>query len=141
MEFGGGLAQMLRLMRSALRGGVNLPDAAEVAAGLEVNSRLQDRMRQFSGLLTAGADVAEASRAAGLGPVLATALSAGRRSGDMDAALRYAADYHDAIVARWWVAISTLAWPFCTLCLAALVSWVVVGFFCPLVALINSVSG
>jgi type IV pilus assembly protein PilC len=140
MEFGGGLAQMLRLIRSALRGGINLPDAAEIAAGLEVNSRLQDRMRYFGGLLTSGADVGEASRSAGLGPVLATALSGGQRDGDMDAALRYAADYHEAIVARWWVAISTLAWPACTLCLASLVAWVVVALFRPLVALVDSVA-
>ena len=59
----------------------------------------------------------------------------------MDAALRYAADYHEAVMSRCWIVMQNLAWPVTTLAVATVVGFVVVAMFLPLVTLINSVAG
>lgn len=140
MEFGRGMAEMLRLMRTAVACGLDLASAARLAGELEVNRYVREQMRLFADLLEAGATPREACRTAGLGPVLAVALTAGSRSGSMDAALRYAADYHEAIVTRWWILISSFVWPFCTIVLGTIVGFIVTALFVPLVQLIRSTS-
>ena len=139
VEFGRGMAEMLRLMRTAVASGMDLAAAARLSSSLGVNGYLRDRMRHFSELLEAGSDPADACRASELGPVLSTALAAGTRSGNMDAALRYAADYHGALVTRWWIMINSFAWPCCTVGLGVIVAFVVRALFEPLVELIRSV--
>ena len=139
--FGQGMSVMLRLMRHAVRSGMNLAPAARLAAGVDVNACLRRRMTHFADLLARGMDVGQASDAAGLGRVATTALAAGQRAGNMDAALRYAADYHDAIVSRWWIVLKRLAWPLSTLVMASIVGFVVLALFTPLVTLINCVMG
>ncbi len=141
MEFGRCMAEMLRLMRTALASGMDLASAARLAACLDVNRHVRDRMRWFADLLEAGGGPVEACRTAGLGPVLAVALGAGARSGNMDAALRYAADYHEAIVTRWWMVVNSLVWPLCTVALSAVLAFIVLALFIPLVQLIQSVTG
>jgi type IV pilus assembly protein PilC len=140
MEFGHCMSEMLRLMRTAIASGMDLGSAARLAASLDVNRHVRDRMRCFADLLDAGEGSVEACRTAGLGPVLAVALAAGARSGDMDAALRYAADYHEAIVTRWWITMHSLVWPLCTIAMGAILGFIAVALFLPLVQLINSVT-
>lgn len=141
MEFGRSLSEMLRLMRTAVGSGMDLASAARLSTELMVNGQVRRRMRGFADMLDRGVKAPDACRTAGLGAVLATALSAGLRSGNMDGALRYAADYYEAIVARWWIILTSLVWPVCTLCLAVLVGFCVVALFLPLVELINSCMG
>ena len=138
MEFGQAMAEMLRLMRTAVAGGIDLGSAARISSTLDVNTHLRDRMRAFADLLERGTGPSDAGKVAELGPVLATALAAGTRSGNMDAALRYAADYHEAIVTRWWVLAHSLAWPLCTVLLGTIVAFIVRALFEPLVQLIAS---
>jgi type IV pilus assembly protein PilC len=140
MEFGRCMAEMLRLTRIALASGMDLSSAVRLSADLRVNAYVSNRMRRLADLLEEGTGPVDACREAGLGPVLATALAAGVRSGDMDAALRYAADYHEAIVVRWWIFLSAFIWPLCTVMLGCIVGFVVLALFLPLVTLINSVS-
>jgi type II secretory pathway component PulF len=141
MEFASGLAGMLGVMRLAVRSGMDLPRAARVAAGLDVNVAMRPRMLRFADLLTGGRPVREAAREAGLGEVAAVALASGQRSGDMDAALRYATDYHAAFLSRSWVLLRNLTWPAYTLLIGCVVAFVVVSLFLPLVQLINAVMG
>ncbi len=140
MEFGQGMSVMLRLMRLAVRSGMNLEPAARLATDVDVNTQLRGRMTRFADSLAKGMNVGEAGTAAGLGSVATTALASGQRAGDMDAALRYAADYHEAIVSRWWIMLSRVAWPISTLALATVVGFVILSLFMPLIALINSVT-
>jgi type IV pilus assembly protein PilC len=135
-EFGRGMAEMLRLMRTAVAGGIDLGSAARISSDLDVNTHLRDRMRLFADLLERGTGPSDACKVADLGPVLATALAAGTRSGNMDAALRYAADYHEAIVTRWWVLANSFVWPLCTVLLGLIVAFIVRALFEPLVQLI-----
>ncbi len=140
-EFGRGMAEMLRLMRTAVAGGIDLSSAARISSDLDVNVHLRDRMRLFADLLERGAVPSDACKVADLGSVMATALAAGTRSGDMDAALRYAADYHEAIVARWWILAHSFVWPFCTVLLGTIVAFIVRALFEPLVHLIATSTG
>ncbi|MGQ9651143.1 MAG: type II secretion system F family protein [Phycisphaerae bacterium] len=141
VEFGQGLAEMLRLMRTAVAGGMDLATAARLASSIRVNRYLRDRMLRFADSLEAGSRPADACRVSDLGPVLSTVLAAGARSGNMDAALRYAADYHGALVTRWWIMLNSIAWPCCTVSLGLIVAFVVKALFEPLVDLIRAVSG
>jgi type II secretory pathway component PulF len=108
---------------------------------MDANSLLRPRMTRLADLLEQGRDAREAARTARLGEVTGIALAAGHRTGNMEAALRYAEEYHQALVARLWMALTGLMWPVCTLILATIVGFVVLGLFLPLVHLINANSG
>lgn len=141
MEWSNGLAASLRAMEMGIQAGMGLPDAARLAADLDVNVHLRSRLTRFVQLMDAGRDSSQAAGEAGLGRVVEIAMASGQRSGDMHAALRYAADYHDAMISRWWILLGSLTWPVVTICLGHLVAFVVIAMFLPLVALINAVSG
>lgn len=130
----------LRVMRLAVRSGLSLEPAAAIAASVDLNQELSRRLRRFGDRLERGGGVREAAQEARLDPVTAVALAGGRRGGDMDAALRYAIDYHAAIAGRWWIVLRNLAWPAATLAMGLIVGFVVLAMFLPLVSLINSVS-
>jgi len=135
MEFGRGLHRVLDAVRLAARSGMDLPAAFALAAQIDVNVHLRKNVERFSQLLTSGREASRAAREARLGEVVAVALASAQRTGDLDAALRYAADYHRAILSRWWYLISNLAWPLATLILAGAVAFVVLGLFIPLITL------
>jgi type IV pilus assembly protein PilC len=135
-----GLALAFRTMRLAVSAGVPMPDAARVAAELDINIHLRDRLRRFAERLCAGADAGEASRSCDLGKITAVALSAGSRSGDLAASLRYAADYHESLLSRWGVLLRQVAWPLGTLVLATFVAVVALAMFLPLIALIDTMT-
>ncbi len=141
MEFGSSMAAMLRTMRLGVRAGMDIEPAARLAADIDVNSQLRPRISRFADLLASGTNIRAAVRQAGLGEVTAVALAGGQRSGNLDAGLRFAADYHDALVNRFWIVLRNLAWPLCTLGMGLLVGAVVFALFQPLVVLINSVAG
>ncbi|MBN2447825.1 MAG: type II secretion system F family protein [Phycisphaerae bacterium] len=141
MAFGQGMSVALRTMRLAVRSGMSIEPAARLAADLDVNLHLRRRLSRFADLLAVGTDLAQASQTAGLGRVTTTALANGQRTGNLDVALRYAGDYHDTVISRWWIVIRKLAWPASTLAMATVVAFVVIAMFLPLVCLINSVCG
>jgi len=138
LEFSRGMALMLQTMRVGVRGGMSLETTARAASKIDVNSLLRPRMTEFANLLEGGTNVRKAAEIAGLGEVTAVALAGGQRSQNMDAALRYASDYYDSLVSRWWTMIGNMAWPVCTLMLGTMVGFFVYAMFVPLVALINA---
>lgn len=140
MEQSQGLALALQTMRIAVSAGMPLGEAAGLAGDLDVNVRLRDRIRHFADLLRAGCNAGEAARRSALGPMTVLAFSAGARTGDMAAALRYAGEYHESLLGRWSTTLRQFAWPLCTLVLAGVVALVVLAMFMPLVTLISSAS-
>jgi type II secretory pathway component PulF len=138
MEYGSGMAAMLGVVRMAVRSGMSMQAAARLAADVDVNAAMRPRMRELSDLLGNGVGLPQAVRQARLGEVTAVALATGQRTGNMDASLRYATDYHSAIVSRGWLVVHSLAWPVFTLVLGSCVGFVVVALFLPLVTLINA---
>jgi len=136
--FSDGMATMLETMRLALRSGMDVTAAAKLASEVRVNSLLRARMKHFAARIENGAAAGVAASEAGLGEVTAVAMAAGQRSSDMDAALRYAADYHAALVSRLWIMLRNLAGPLCTLVGATVIGWVVLALFLPVIRLIDA---
>lgn len=138
MIFGRDMAAVLRYLRLAVRSGMTLDAGARLAAGLDVNCQLRPRVVRFADLLQGGTNIRQAAVQAGLGEVTGIALAGGQRDGRLDAALRFAGDYYDALVSRWYIVARAMSWPVCTLGLACLVAFVALAMFQPLVALIDS---
>jgi len=138
LVFGGGMSAMLQTMRFGVRSGIGLEGSARLAADIDVNCHLRPRMLRFAELLSRGVNVRVASDKAGLGDLTGVALSNGRRSNDMDSALRYASDYYYAIVSRGWMLLRNMVWPVWVLILATIVGTIVYAMFEPLVALLDA---
>jgi len=141
IERGQGMRTVLEATRLGVRSGMDLGSAVRIAESVDVNSALRSRFWRFAELLERGVSAPEAARQTDLGEVTAIALATGQRDGDMDGALRYAADYHGSVASRWWVVLRNMVWPVWTVIMGIVVGAVVVSLFLPLVALINSVSG
>lgn len=140
VEISRGMRSILQAMRLGVRSGMSLEPAVRVAEVVDVNDQLKKRLRRFRELADRGVDLRQAAHQAGLGQVAAVAMAAGKRGGDLDAALRYAADYYSAVASRWWILLRNISWPIGTLVLGVMVGFIVVALFQPLVALINSVA-
>jgi general secretion pathway protein F len=141
MQFASGMAQVLRTIGLGVRAGLDLESSVRLATEIDVNDQLRPRVRRFAELLASGTNVRTAAEKAELGEVTAVALAGGQRSGNFQAGLRFAADYHDALLSRFLLFVRTLSWPVGTLIMASLIGFVVVALFEPLVHLINSVTG
>lgn len=140
-QYAAGLSQMLWTMSLAARSGADLTEAGRIAGDIDVNVYLRRRMKRFCEQLTAGKGIQTAARDMKLGNVAGLAMATGARSGDMASALKYAAEYYDAILSRFLAVLQSLAWPLATLVMSSIVACVVLALFYPLVALINSVVG
>ncbi|HSW46211.1 MAG TPA: type II secretion system F family protein [Phycisphaerae bacterium] len=136
-----GLKTAFEIMRLGVGAGMDLAPAAELAARTDVNTCLRERLLRFARLIEQGTNLRQAARDARIGEVAGTALAAGQRSHDMDAALRYIIDYHDALVSRLAAVCRSLAVPLVVLVVATFAGWVTLALFLPLIALINSVAG
>ncbi|HOW69589.1 MAG TPA: type II secretion system F family protein [Phycisphaerae bacterium] len=129
---------VLETMRQAVDSGMNLPQAAAAACDLDVNTCLRRKMRRFAETLETGTSPGQAAVNVGLGKVTAMALANGERTGRMSESLRFAADYHYALVSRLWCVVRNLAVPVATLCAATFVGWTVIAMFKPLISLIDA---
>jgi type II secretory pathway component PulF len=138
IEFGRGMQCALDTARLAVRSGMDLSAAFELAADIDVNVELRQRLRRFSELLAHGHEASRAARETQLGEVVAVALASAQRTGDMDAALRYAADYHRTILSRWWYFLSSLAWPLATFVLSGAMGGIALAIFMALIGLIDN---
>lgn len=135
------LRSAFRLMRISVGSGMDLAVAARIAADTDVNICLRRRLTRFADLLESGTDFREAARTARLGEVAAIALASGQRCNDIDAAFRYAIDYHGAVTGRITAVLNSLAVPIVVFIAASFAGYVVLAMFIPLIALINSVTG
>ena len=62
------------------------------------------------------------------------------RGEDPERVLGHAADYYEAIAYRWWHALAAVSGPVVTLAIAAIVGFIALALFLPLIALINAAS-
>lgn len=140
LTFGRDMNLMLETMAQAVESGLDLPMASRVAGELDINTCLRRRVHRFGELLGVGIAPSQAAMQVGLGRLTAMAMTNGERTGRMAESLRFAADYHYALVSRLWSVVRNLAVPAATLLVASFVGWVAIALFLPLVALINAVS-
>lgn len=138
MELGHGMSSAFGTMEFCLNSGMNLHEAANVASGLDINWQLRQKIRRLSEELSKGINAGDAARHADIGGIAATVLATGSRQRNLTDAVRFASDYYGGILSRWWMFVSHIVWPFCTLLLACLVGFLVYSMFQPLVALIDS---
>lgn len=139
LEVGRGMAAACNAMNFCIESGMNLHEAVATASELDINWRLRQQLSVLAADLARGVDPRIAAQSAGVGEIAGIALAVGRRRGDISSALRFAADYYAGILSRWWIVISNLAWPVCTLVLASIVGLLIYAMFQPLLLLIDGV--
>ncbi len=140
IDFGLGVAKAIRMMALGLRSGSPSAFGATLPTVVCRTNHVRRRLSAFSLSVAGGVAPHQAAREARLGDVLVGALRMVERGEDPDRALGHAADYYEAIAYRWWHALAALTLPQVTLALAALVGFVVLALFLPLVSLINHVA-
>lgn len=139
IDYGLGMAKAIRIMALGLRSGSATAFGATLPAVVCRTNHVRSRLAAFSLSVAGGAAPHQAAREARLGDVLVGALRMVERGEDPDRALGHAADYYEAIAYRWWHALVAATLPLVTLALAALVGFVVLALFLPLVSLIDQV--
>lgn len=140
IDFGLGMTKAIRTMALGLRSGSPSAFGATLPAVVSPTNHVRDRLTAFSLSVAGGVAPHQAARDARLGDVLVSALRMVERGDDAERALGHAADYYEAIAYRWWHALAALTLPLVTLALAAMVGFVVLALFLPLVSLINQVA-
>ncbi len=137
-QFNIGLSVMLQTIRQAINSGMDIAVASRLAANVDVNWYLRQKMLAFSQAVSDGYSPQSAARTIGFGPVVESAVASGMKTGNMDQALQYAAEYHTALVNRRQTIIRNVAWPAGTVIIGTVVGLLVVACFQPLVRLIDS---
>ncbi len=138
MELGHGMSSAFGTMEFCLNSGMNLHEAVHVASGLDINWQLRQKIQRLSDELANGTDAGKAARQADIGGIAATVLAAGARQHNLANAVRFAADYYGGLLSRWWMFVSNIIWPVCTLLLACIVGFFVYSLFQPLGLLIDA---
>ncbi|GJM26761.1 MAG: hypothetical protein DHS20C16_31760 [Phycisphaerae bacterium] len=138
MELGRGMASAFGAMKFCISSGMGLHEAVAVASKLDVNWQLRQKLNRLSADLSRGTSAHDATRNARIGGIAATVLASGGRQRNMTAALRFASDYYGSMISRWWLFVSSVTWPICTLLLACLIGFLVYSMFQPLVLLIDA---
>ncbi len=138
MEHAQGMSAAFGAMKFCVDSGMNLHETVAIAADLDINWQLRQKLRRLSIELSNGVDVRKATKASGIGGIAAIVLSTGTRRRDFSSALAFASDYYGSIISRWWLLISNLTWPISTLLLATLIGMLVFSMFQPLLLLIDA---
>ncbi len=140
IDDGLGLSRALRAMARDIRAGMPGAFAESLPKEVCATNRLRHRLAQFVQSISEGVAPHQAAKSADLGQVVVCSLRMVERGEDPERALRHAADYHEAIAFRWWHALSACIGPLVTLTMGALVGFIAIAMFMPLISLINAVS-
>jgi len=140
VDYGLGMARAIRAMSLSIRGGSEQPFAKRTSTVVCASNHVRYRLEGFAQEVASGTIPSAAARDARLGDVFVCALRMVERGEDPECVLGHAADYYEAIAHRWWRAMAALSVPLVTLALGALVAFVALALFTPLVTLIHSVA-
>ena len=134
------MAKAIRAMALSIRSGSERSFADALPSVVSTTNHLRNRLDDFAQAVAGGVAPAQAAQEAALGDMFVAALRMVERGEDPEVVLGHAADYYEAIAHRWWHALTAISGPLVTLVLAALVGFVALALFTPLVVLINTVS-
>jgi len=134
------MAKAIRAVAMGFRSGYDLSQAHTLPDVVCPTNHLKVRLHHFVQLISGGTAPSQAAGEAKLGDVFVAALRMVERGEDPDRVLAHAADYYEAIGYRWYHALMAVSGPVVTLALAAIVGFITVALFTPLVTLINSVT-
>lgn len=140
LDFGMGMAKVIRAMALSMRSGSEASFARGLPTVVSPTNHLRQRIERFAQATSDGIAPSNAAKDAGLGDVFVCALRMVERGEDPQRVLGHAADYYEAIAYRWWHALMALSGPLVTLALAAMVGFIALALFTPLVALIDGVA-
>jgi type IV pilus assembly protein PilC len=133
------LGRELPVMLAALRAGVDLPQAADQAASVDVNYWARRRLAHWAAALVRGDDLVQAARRSGLPTPFVQALAASREGGDLPAALEYLIGYYRSLAVHWQHVVLSAAVPMIVVCWALVVGVVALSVFLPEVTLVQSI--
>ena len=134
-----GLADALRTIADAVRTGRSLPRAVDEAARLRVNGVLRERLTRWRDGLEAGMRADGAARQAKL-PGLIGGMIASGRGGDPAAAVEFLAAYYGGRLSRTRELIRAATVPALALVFGAVVLFLVVAMYSPLVTMMDSLA-
>lgn len=136
-----GLAEAFDLVAHALRRGVPADRAIVEAAHLRINAQLARRLTDWSSKLTHGQPLHEAARSAGMPALIVEMLAPVRDVAAGADVFTFLARYYATRFSRFAILLQSAAMPATVLFFGALVAWVAVAMFAPMLALIETLSG
>jgi type II secretory pathway component PulF len=140
LDYGLGMEKAIRSMALGIRTGSPTAFADTLPSVVRVTNHLRRRLADFARGISGGVAPHQAAQDAKLGDVLVCALEMVERGEDPERVLGHAADYYGAIAYRWWHALAAVSDPLVTLAMAAMVGFIALALFLPLIALIDVVS-
>jgi len=140
VDYGLGMARAIRTIKLSLRSGSERAFADGIPTVVCATNYLRPRLSGFAQAVASGTIPSVAAREAKLGDVFVCALRMVERGEDPERVLGHAADYYEAIAHRWWRAMAALSVPLVTLALGALVAFIALALYTPLVTLIHSLA-
>lgn len=133
-----GLGDVCHVLEQALRAGLPMDAALAEAAELRVNGVLRRRVAAWSKRVHAGEPVDRAAREAGMPPLVSGLVATGTAGAGLPEALGFLRRFYDHRFSRTAAFVQAAWTPISTLLLAALVLWIALAWFVPLVVLIEA---
>jgi type II secretory pathway component PulF len=122
------------------RGGVPLPAALDLVAGVAGGPWVDESIRSFKARVLAGETLSEAMGRVGLFPSLMVRLVAcGERTGRLDEALSLSASHYQQLLAQRVKALTGALEPVLILALVAVVGFIAVAMILPILSLLQAV--
>lgn len=140
LDYGLGMEKAIRSVALGIRTGSPTTFAGTLPSVVRATNHLRCRLAEFVRGISDGVAPHRAAQDAKLGDVFVCALEMVEHGEDPERVLGHAADYYGAIAYRWWHALAAVSGPLVTLALAAMVGFIAIALFSPLIALIDAVS-
>jgi type IV pilus assembly protein PilC len=136
------VARFTRTLGTLIRAGVPILDAITITKETSSNYVFEKALQDVHDSVRQGESFAEPLRKARVCDAIVTnMIDVGEETGDLDKMLLKIADNHDEEVDNLVETMTSLIEPLMTLALGAIVGFIVIALFMPLVALIQSVTG
>jgi len=135
------MVQVVELLRLSLSAGGTVNGAVYNALELDVNNSFKKRLRRWLKRLERGDNVATAARRSGLGSPLAWAFDEKVNPGNTLAVLETLEDFYRSSYSYSVNLARFIMWPCLTLIMGAIVGFVVLGIFSPLIMIIQALTG
>jgi len=135
------MVQVVELLRLSLNAGGTVNAAIDNALELDVNNSFKKRLRRWRRRLERGDNVAAAARRSGLGSPLAYAFDEKVNPGNTLTVLEMLENFYRSSYSYYVNLARFIMWPCLTLIMGAIVGFVVLGIFSPLVNIIRILTG
>jgi len=134
-----GLADVCRMLASALRAGFTLDRAISESSDLQINRGLRVQINEWLFAMRKGLPIAEAAKKARLPKLLVGMIGSAQATGGMADVFDFLAQYYETRFSRAVLLIQGAAAPACAIFFGVLVCAICLSIFQPLITLINSV--